>query len=108
MPMMSDLSTLAANAVSANVASGKLYEAVPENSAVRLYATSSVADSRVSLSVGGQQVINDELLSGANRFPVIPDDLVTEVGGFAGEKIFLTFRAVTAASIKWLIALEPV
>jgi hypothetical protein len=51
-----------------------------------------------TLIIGGVAVLNDQPISQANRFPIIPDDIVTEEGPVIGRMI-LTFRNTTAAAI---------
>lgn len=110
MPMMQDSLSVAANSVSSNVLAGKLYEAAPEDSAIRVYCCGSAIGLRQTFSIGGQQITDDEAVNSANRFPVVPDDLCVEHGAYAGEKLFLRFRNSTAGALTtfWMVVIEPV
>jgi hypothetical protein len=98
MPRMSGQAlSVAANAVSPNVLAGKLYEFLDRPARVMLAATSAAVGITVTLLIGGRAVVNDEFISQANRFPLIPDDVVTEEAGIG--RMILTFRNTTAGAI---------
>lgn len=102
--------SVAANTATTNQLAGELYEFPPTNSAVRYYASAAAVGLRSTFNVGGAVIVNDAPVSQSNRFPVIPDDIVTEVGAFAGERLFLTFRNTTGAAIvvHAIVVIEPV
>jgi len=98
MPRMTGAAlSVAANSVSANVVAGKLYEFLTRRSRVLLSAVGSAAGLKATLVLGGRIVVNDEDISGANRFPTLPDDAVTEEIGTG--RIILTFRNTTAGAL---------
>jgi hypothetical protein len=90
--------SVAANAQSANQLAGQLYEFLDRPASVLLCAVAAAVGINVTLLIGGVAVINDQPISQANRFPIIPDDIVTEEGPVMGRMI-LTFRNTTAAAI---------
>jgi len=90
--------SVAANAVSANVLAGQLYEFLDRVMPVMLAATSSAVGINVTFLVGGVAVINDQPISQANRFPVLPDDVVTALRRARG-RLVLTFRNSTAGPL---------
>jgi hypothetical protein len=98
MPMMQDSISVGANSVSANVLAGKLYEFVPPGTNVTVSLTGSATGLRVSFLAALVQLLNDEAMSTANRFPLIPDDIVLNqrVGG---GRLLLTFRNTTAGAL---------
>jgi hypothetical protein len=90
--------SVAANAVSANQLAGQLYEFLDRPAGVLLCACSSAVGINATLIIGGVAVLNDQPISQANRFPIIPDDIVTEEGPVTGRMI-LTFRNTTAGAL---------
>jgi len=99
MAVMTDSQSIAANATVDNVLAGKLAEFLPEDSVLRLYATGSATGVQASLLVGGEALVDDQLISDANRFPIIEDDLVAEGAGFEGDRLILRLRNTTGAAI---------
>ena len=98
MPMMQDSISVAANSLSANVLAGKLFEFVPAGANVTLSATGSGTGLRISFVASLVQLLNDEAMSTANRFPLIPDDIVLNQRVGAG-RLLLTFRNSTAGAL---------
>ena len=110
MPRMSDRQSVGANAVVANVLTGKLHEFLSEDSIVRCYAVAAAVGLNVSLLVGGESIVQDQEISGAGGFPVIPDHFVAEGAGFAGDRVILSLRNTTAAAIvaTSIVETEPI
>lgn len=98
MPMMQDSISVAANAVSANVLSGQLYEFVRAGQPIRLSGTGSATGLRVTLLIG-MAVINDQAIGLLNRFPVIPDDVIHTGRAPVSGRMVLTFRNTTAGAL---------
>lgn len=96
MPTMQDSLSVAANAVSANVLAGQLYEFVPAIN-VTVSCTGSVTGLRTTF-ICSVPLINDQAINLQNRFPLIPDDIIHS-GGVPGGRMVLTFRNTTAGSI---------
>lgn len=99
MPTMQDSATVGANAVSANLLAGLLYEFLPAQAAIRLACTGAATGLRTTFLVGGVSLINDQAIGLQNRFPIIPDDIMGEFGGDSGDRLILTFRNTTGAGI---------
>ena len=99
MPVMTDRQSVAANATVQNVIVGKLAEFLSERSRVALYATGSAVGLNYSLLIGGEAVLDDQEVSAANRFPLVPDDFVVEGGGLQGDRIIVRVRNTTAGAI---------
>lgn len=105
MPRMSNTAfSVAANAVSANVVAGQIYEFLERAANLMLCAVGSAVGLNVTLVIGSVVIINDQPISGANRFPITPDDIVTKVRGARG-RIVLTFRNTTggALTVNWTV-----
>lgn len=98
MPMMQDSLQVAANAVSANVLSGQLYEFVRAGQPIRLSGSGSATGLRVTLLIG-MAVINDQALNLQNRFPLIPDDVIHTGRAPVSGRMVLTFRNTTAGAL---------
>lgn len=110
METMTDRREVAANAVSANVVAGKPNEILTRPSIVRLFATAENIGVNATLMVGNRTFLNDQEVSGANRFPRLNEDGVCEAAGMPGDRILLTFRNTTAGALDAfsLIQVQPV
>ncbi len=76
------------------------------SSVVRLYATGAAVGMNLSFLIGRETFSQDEEISGANRFPIIPDDFVVDGVGGPGERIFVELRNTTGAAIVGQIRLD--
>lgn len=99
MPTMQSSESVAANAVSANVLAGELYEFLSAQAQVILSVTGSAIGLNVTLLAGGVTLINDQPIGLQNRFPIIPDDILTQEVIPAGARLLLTFRNTTGAAL---------
>lgn len=107
MPRMSgNALSVAANSVSANVLAGQLYEFLRRGGPVLLSGTGSAAGLKCTFIINGQVVINDADMSSANRFPIVPDDVITQEGARAGSRLILTFRNSTGAALNAFWAVD--
>ena len=98
MPLMQDSVSVAANSVSANQLSGQIYEFIPPGAPVTLSVTGSATGLRVTFVVGGVTIINDQAINLQNRFPIIPDDVIT-TGRMPGGRMVLTARNTTGGAL---------
>src|SRR5262245_20410974 len=100
MPRMTGQNVaVAANSVSTNQVAGQLYEFLPARGVLLVLAAASAAVGvNVTLLLGSVAIVNDQPISQANRFPILPDDIVTAVKRAAG-RIVLTFRNTTGGAI---------
>jgi hypothetical protein len=110
MARMTDVRSVGANATVDNVLAGKIYEFAPQNSIVALAATASAVGMRVSLLIGNEVQVDDQEISSANRFPILPDDFVVRGGALRGDRLVLRLRNSTAGALTVNTALdvEPV
>lgn len=112
MPVMSDSRSVAANTVVENILSGKLHEFISGMAAarVRVYMVSSATGINASLLVGGESFCQDQLVSGANRYPIDPDDFLVEGAGYAGDRILLSVRNTTAGALTIItrVVIDPI
>ncbi|HEX9415046.1 MAG TPA: hypothetical protein VF916_16200 [Ktedonobacterales bacterium] len=105
MPRMSGQAvSVAANATSTNQLAGQLYEFLDRPAKVMLSATSSAAGINATLLIGGVAVLNDQPISQANRFPILPDDIVTSEKGMG--RMILTFRNTTGGALTLNFAVD--
>lgn len=89
--------TLAAGAASGNVLAGSVFETIgraPRN--VILAITSDQVDTVFDFLAGGISIASRSLMSGADRFPILPDDMALQFTALPGQKLFLNIFAVTA------------
>lgn len=91
--------SVAANSTSANVMSGSLYEILARPSIVEFGMVASAVGLLATAMLGGEVLQQDQEISGANRYPIIPDDYLLKAAGRAGAKIYLTFRNRTGAAV---------
>ncbi len=99
MPTMQGSISVAANGVSANVLAGNQFEFIPQDAEIALSVAGSAIGLNTTLLAGGVTLINDQAINGANRFPIIPDDVMTEEVIPAGARMLLTFRNTTAGAL---------
>ena len=99
MPTMQNSVSVAANAVTTNQLAGELYEFLPANAQVVLSGTGAATGLNVTLLAGGVTLVNDQAIGFQNRFPIIPDDIITQEAIPANARLFLTFRNTTGAAI---------
>lgn len=97
MPTMQDSLSVPANSVSPNVLSGKLYEFVNQGTNVTLAVAGSATGLRLTF-IAGVPFVNDEAINSANRFPLIPDDIMLNQR-VPGGRMVLTFRNTTAGAL---------
>lgn len=99
MPTMQGSISVGANSVSANVLAGQQFEFLPQNAQVTLSVAGSAIGLNVSLLAGGVTLINDQAINGANHFPVIPDDVLSQEVIPQNARLLLTFRNKTAGAL---------
>lgn len=97
-----------ANSRTANVLAGQQFEFLPAKALVTLRAATTATGLNVDFNIGGESVIVDALMSFANRYPIVPDDVLCSSSGMAGERLFLTFRNTTAGALTATLVLEIV
>lgn len=89
--------TLAAGAASGNVLAGSPFETIGSRPRrIILAMTSDQVDTLFDFLVGGISIASRALMPGTDRYPQLPQDLVLEVTGLPGQKLFLNIFAVTA------------
>lgn len=106
MSVLTDRQSVAANTTIANVLTGKSQEFVPEPSIVRLFMTGSAVGLFVTFLCGTEVVVEDQEVSSANRFPLVPDDYVAECGAIRGDRIVIKVRNSTAGAITSIARVE--
>lgn len=99
MPTMQNSISVAANAVSANRLAGELYEFLPANASVVVSVTGSATGLNCTFLAGGVTLVNDQAIGLQNRFPIIPDDILTQEMIPGGARLLLTFRNTTGAAL---------
>jgi hypothetical protein len=96
--------SVAANSTSANLMAGSLYEVLARPSVVEFGMVGSAAGLLATVLLGGETLVQDQEISGANRYPIIPDDWILKHAGRAGAKIYITMRNRTVAALTvWVV-----
>lgn len=110
MAIMTDVTTVGANATVANVLAGKSHEFLPEKSSIMVYIAAAAVGMFCSVLIGGEVVVDDQEVSAVARFPIRPDDLIGRGAGFGGDRLIVRLRNSTGAGIltKSMIDVAPV
>lgn len=105
MPTMQGSVSVAANDVSANVLAGEQYEFLPDVAGVVLSVTGSAAGLKCSLLAGGVTIVDDADINSQNRFPVIPDDILTQETIPGQARLSVKFRNTTGGALtaRWRV-----
>ena len=99
MPMMTSITSIAANTRSVNLFAGLPFEFAPSPAIVRLYGRAAVVGMNIDFLLGGESLISDSEIAAIAGFPTRPDDLLTEHGANTGDRIFVAARNTTGAAI---------
>lgn len=101
---------LAAGVQTANVLAGTQLEYMQYNAKLILGCTGGGSGVRVSLQVGNDVVIDDQLISDLTRWPISPDDFLQDTGSRKGDRNVLRFRNTSGAArtINFVVKALPV
>jgi len=110
MPIMTDRQSVAANTTVVNALTGKLHEFLTRPSVVRVYGTGSAVGLNFSFLLGGRSLMQDQEVSAQNRLPIVPDDVICQGIGNAGDRLVLSYRNTTGGAITAFsrVDVEPV
>lgn len=99
MSTMSDVRTVVANTRTANILAGKPFEFVAAASIVNVYCVAAAVGINMDVLIGGESIMSDEEVSGANRFPQVNTDLTVRHGGSPGDRLFIALRNKTGGDL---------
>jgi len=105
MPRMQEGNlSVAANSTSTNRVAGLTHEFLDRPATIILAAAAAAVGLTCSLLVAGVALVDDQSVSQANRFPLVPDDIIASED-VDGGRILLRFRNTTGGAIivHWLI-----
>jgi hypothetical protein len=107
--MMTDVQSVAGNAVVQNALAGKSQEFIKEMSIVSLSATGSAIGLFMTFIVGEEVIIEDQAIPLTNRFPIVPDDTLAQGGGLPGDRVIVKVRNSTGGALtSWVrVDIEP-
>jgi len=113
MPTMTVMNqSVAANAVSANLLSGKNYEFLPFNALIEIFATSAATGLNVTVIAGQDIAVNDEDIGHISAVLEVLQNqhLVDDFDASAGTQLRVTFRNSTATAIigNLLVKITPI
>lgn len=91
--------SIAANSTTANLFTGNLFETLPSKSVLALRLAGAATGLLCNFFVGGVAIAESAAVPASNRFPISPDDVLAQVGGRMGEKVFLTVQNTTGAAV---------
>lgn len=100
MGRMTDVRSVAANAKVDNILTGKIEELVTTPSLISVAAIASAVAMRMTIVAAGVVLMDDQELSGANRFPNLPDDVIAQFA-LTGptDRVVISLRNTTAGAI---------
>lgn len=91
--------SIAANASTTNLLAGQSYEFLPGAAGLVVAAVGAATGLQATLLVAnGITVVDDQPISSANRFPIIPDDILFQDNVPPG-RLLLRFRNTTGAAV---------
>lgn len=99
MPTMSDVQSVAANTRTPNILAGKAFEFAARPSIVRIYIVAAAVGINADILIGGESIMSDEEVSGANRYPQVNTDLTAQHGASGGDRLFIALRNTTGVPI---------
>lgn len=108
MAVITEVATVVANTVSANLCAGKSAEFIKEPSVVTLSATGSAIGLYATMVIGEEVVVDDQPIPLTNRFPIVPDDSLAQGGGFVGDRINVRLRNSTGGNLTGWIRVDIV
>jgi len=100
--------SLLANASSGNILAGKAEVYLTSNSALSFYIAASAVGILATILVGDSVVVDDQEVSGINRFPIRPDDLFARAGGAGGDLVFVRLRNRTGGTLTTNVVVDVV
>ena len=101
---------VAANGSSGNVLAGSVIEFPERPSRIKMFAAAAAVGVVSEVKAGSRTVMEESVVSQANRFPLDPDDLMVKDAALPNQRFSLTFRNTTGAPITvyWAVASDPV
>lgn len=106
MSIMTATASLGANTTEPNALSGKSKEFVTEPSVVSIAACGSATGLNVTVIIGDEVVIDDQPIGAQNHFPVVPDDVLAQGGGFPGDRIVVKVRNTTGGALTYWVRVD--
>lgn len=113
MPILTDVRTLAAGAVVANILEGKFNRVLQEPSKVSV-AQVCDADVAATIIVGRELLMDDQLTliqSAAGASPRNPEDIIVQTVGRVGEEVIIKVRNVDTVNpqvVRTNVYIEPI
>jgi len=99
MGIMTGRVSIAANTTSLNLLAGQNDELLQRPSEITILLTAAATGLSATYQVGSRVIIDDQLVSEVNRFPLVPDDVVAKAYGVRNDRQFLRIRNSTGAAI---------
>lgn len=111
MPIIQNVTSTAAGAVTTNVLAGSVYEYLPYNAQIEFGICGDAAgEGRVTVLSGSDTVLEESPVSRQARFPVYPDDFSLVDVARAGERLVIRHRNTGAApnNLFWAVRITPI
>lgn len=114
MPLVQDVDSIAAGAVTDNILTGSQFEYMPYNAHISFALVADATngeDLRIDVYTG-QDVITENMIPvSKDASPVFPDDFLLEDVVRAGERVKVRVRntdAANAVTLRWALRITPV
>jgi len=106
--VMTRVSSIAADTLSANLIAGEANEFLGGPSVVKVYARSAAVGLNMIFQVGNEVFSQDQEIGATAGFPTRPQDFFVQGVGGAGERIIVQLRNTTGAAIIGQLLIEVV
>lgn len=108
MPALQASVLVAANSSIENIITGSQFEYAPMNMQINVALVGSAAGLVCDVTTGSDVVAENFACSAFNRFPLIPDDFITQDVVRQGERIKVRVRNTTAGALTLFWAMQMV
>lgn len=100
--------SVALQSKSGNILADKVGRFIGPPTKVRVACVAAAPGIRLTILLGQTTVMDDQEVSGVNRYPILPDDLTTEFGAEADElQMFLRNTTGAAILVTTIVDLDP-
>lgn len=106
MPYFAAIVSVPANGTIENALAGSQWEFAPYNCSLEFATVAASAGVIGDVSTGADVVAEAYAVSGANRYPILPDDFVIFDVCQSGERIKVRLRNTTASAISCTVAMR--
>lgn len=104
---MSGTHTCVANTRSGNLLSGKIYEFLPYNAHVEVFAITSAANPTIRFTADADVPCDDETINFVGTTIATNEHLVMDEDIAAGSRLNLSFLSTGTETVLWIVQISP-